>query len=131
MLRTGVARRVVSVRERSEAYSIFPWSVSKGDYIRGGEGGVWGGDGRTTTRPRIADAVEEEDEDESFVRRRPTRPGRRITFPVVVDPVVVVVDDALEVAAAVAVGVNGDVGVAAAAVVAESEEPAAGRQIIT
>lgn len=88
-----------------------------------------GGDGRTTTRPRIADAVEEEDEDESFVRRRPTRPGRRITFPVVVDPVVVVVDDALEVAA-VAVGVDGDVGVAAA-VVAESEEPAAGRQIIT
>lgn len=43
MLRTGVARRVVSVRERSEAYSIFQCSVSKGDYIRGGEGGVWGG----------------------------------------------------------------------------------------
>lgn len=87
------------------------------------------GGGRTTTRPRIADAVDEEDEDESFVRRRPTRPGRRITFPFVVDPVVVVVaDDALEVAAAV--GVDGDVGVAAAVVVAESV-PAAGRQIIT
>lgn len=89
------------------------------------------GGGRTTTRPRIAEAVDDEDEDESFVRRRPTRPGRRITFPFVVDPVVVPVeDDALEVAA-VAVGVDGDVGVAAAAVVAESEEPAAGRQIIT
>lgn len=60
------------------------------------------------------------------MRRRPTRPGRRITFPFVVDPVVVPVDDALGI-----VGVDGDVGVAAAAVVAESEEPAAGRQIIT
>lgn len=128
MLRTGVARRVVSVRERSEACLFhIPWSVSMGIY-RGGEEGD--GDGRTTTRPRIAEAVDDEDEDESFVRRRPTRPGRRITFPFVVDPVVVVVDDALEVAA-VAVGVDGDVGVAAAAVVAESEEPAAGRQIIT
>ena len=64
------------------------------------------GEGRTTTRPLIAEAVAD-DEDESFVRRRPTRPGRRITFPPFsLVPVVVPVEEALE-----AVGVDGEAGV--------------------
>lgn len=84
------------------------------------------GKGHTTTRPLIAEAVAD-DEDESFVRRRPTRPGRRITFPPFsLVPVVVPVEEALE-----AVGVDGEAGVVVVVEVVESEEPAAGRQIIT